>query len=243
MLGEDVKCVHIVERGTAMKSQEIFEELKKSIDSAVYTEDVSKEIKKYNVSEDFTVDWKDSLPKPPVNSSKITHSELLYLSELTENISVAQKALVELVDKEPLDLFEKTIRNNNLKVDKEGFKKLWKVSRPVVMRLKYLFNRPRPEQLAPYFGLKVNVIETSTHHTPAYPSGHTCYTAMAAHLFSAQYPEFSNEFFSQPGIAGYARCLQGVHYPSDNDAAMTISSVIWEDLKFKMFPELFTRGE
>ncbi len=226
-----------------MKSQEVFDELRKKVDSLVYTDDASTELKKYEVSKDFTVDWKSCLPEPPKNTSKVTLNELLYLAKLTDNVSIDQKELVQLVDDEPLDLFARIFRKHGIKENKRDFNRLYNLSRPVVMSLKYMFNRPRPEQLAPYFGLKVNVIETSTHHTPAYPSGHTLYTAMAAHLFAAKYPELSSEFFSQVGTAGYARCLQGVHYPSDNDAAMTLSGVIWEDLRFKLFPELFTQGE
>jgi hypothetical protein len=43
-------------------------------------------------------------------------------------------------------------------------------------------------------------------------------------------------------LAGRARILQGVHYPSDNDASMVIASVLYEDLKYEMFPDMKIRG-
>ena len=32
--------------------------------------------------------------------------------------------------------------------------------------------------------------------------------------------------------------LQGVHYPSDNDASMVVASAIYEDIKYDMFPDI-----
>ena len=46
------------------------------------------------------------------------------------------------------------------------------------MLLKYYFNRPRPEQIAPYYEYRINVMYTETHHTPSYPSGHTIYAEL-----------------------------------------------------------------
>jgi hypothetical protein len=31
-----------------------------------------------------------------------------------------------------------------------------------------------------------------------------------------------------------------VHYPSDNEASMVISGAIWEDLRYKLFPNLYS---
>jgi len=104
--------------------------------------------------------------------------------------------------------------------------------------LKHKFNRPRPKQLGDLLNYKINVTESRTHHTPAYPSGHTVYAALGAYLFSDMYPHKSSEFFKMISLAGLARCLQGVHYPSDNEASMVISGAIWQDVRYKLFPQL-----
>jgi len=204
------------------------------IDSTVYTDNP----KTWKVSKSITIDWENLLPEPPRNNSEETKKELKYLADLTENLSIKQKNMVYSVDNEPLDLYNDILRRNKLKMPKSDFKKVWDITRPVIMNLKHKFNRPRPEQLAKFYGLKVNVIETDTHQTPAYPSGHTAYTAVAAYLLSDMYPEHSGEFFSKVGDAGYARCLQGVHYPSDNEASMVITGAIWQDIRYKLFPNL-----
>lgn len=187
------------------------------------------------VSDLITIGWESVLPEPRANSSPETLKELEYLAKLTKRLSYFDKILIETVDNEPLDLFSRTLSRNKLKpITKKQWEKIWNLARPVVMNLKIKFNRPRPYQLADIYGLKINVIETETHNTPAYPSGHTYYTAIAAHLYSAMYPDYSGEFFHKVNLAGLARCLQGVHYPSDNDAAMALSGVVWEDIKYEM---------
>jgi hypothetical protein len=38
-------------------------------------------------------------------------------------------------------------------------------------------------------------------------------------VLADQYPEHKNKFFELSNYCGLARILQGVHYPSDNDAS------------------------
>ena len=217
-----------------MDSNKVIEQFAQKIDDITYT-DKPKQVK---ISEDITIGWRNVLPQPQPNTSRRTLMELEYLSKLTKDLNIKQKNLIKIVDKEPLDLFTDIVKKNNLDFDRSDFDKIWRISEPVVMNLKYQYNRPRPEQLAPFFGININVTKTSSHQTPAYPSGHTAYAAFAAYLLSDMYPAFSHQFFSQIGIVGYARCLQGVHYPSDNEASMIISGAIWEDIRYKLFPNL-----
>lgn len=223
-----------------MESIEVFNELKVKIDSIVYEDD----LKSVDVDERITVGWRSALAAPPSNSSEITKRELKYLSDISSSLTIKKKNLIRLVDKDPFDLFVPILKKNQLKFNKENLDKVWNIASDVITNLKIKFNRPRPEQLAPAYGLKINVTQTDTHQTPAYPSGHTSYAAFCAYLLADTYPKHSSSFFAQVGVAGYARCIQGVHYPSDNEAAMTISGVLWEDLKYQLFPELYpTYGE
>ena len=205
-----------------------------NINSVKYTD--SK--KSWKVSDRITIDWRNVLPDPPANNSKETAKELEYLQAITKNLTISDRNLIELVDKEPLDLYNPILKSNGLKMPESDFKKMWNLTYPVIMNLKHQYNRPRPEQLAERLGFKANVVKTKTHHTPAYPSGHTAYAAMGAYLLADMYPELSSDFFRKISEAGLARCLQGVHYPSDNEASMVISGAIWQDIRYKLFPDL-----
>ena len=217
-----------------MKILDLDKAFSENINSVKYTD--SK--KSWKVSNRITIDWRNVLPDPPANNSKETRKELEYLQAITKNLTISDRNLIELVDKEPLDLYASVLKSHGLKMPNLDFDKIWNIARPIIMNLKHQYNRPRPEQLAERLGFKVNVLKTKTHQTPAYPSGHTAYAAMGAYLLADMYPELSSDFFKKIGEAGLARCLQGVHYPSDNEASMVISGAIWQDIRYKLFPDL-----
>lgn len=204
------------------------------IDSIVYTS----KPKTWKVSKNITIDWEGVLPAPPKNTSEQTKKELIYLQNITNNLSYEDINLIHLVDKEPLDLYKPIFQKMHQPIPVKDFNKIWKISEPVIMNLKHKFNRPRPKQLADLLDYNITVRETKTHQTPAYPSGHAVYAALGAYLFSDIYPQYSSEFFKMINLAGLARCLQGVHYPSDNEASMVISGAIWQDVRYKLFPNL-----
>ena len=208
--------------------------LSSRLDSVVYTD----KTRTWKVPKIITIDWEGVLPEPPKNTSEETKKELQYLEKLTSKLGYEEKNLIDLVDKEPLDLYKPIFSKMGKPIPKKDFEKIWKISEPIVMNLKHKFNRPRPKQLGDLLNYKINVTESRTHHTPAYPSGHTVYAALGAYLFSDMYPHKSSEFFKMISLAGLARCLQGVHYPSDNEASMVISGAIWQDVRYKLFPQL-----
>jgi len=214
------------------------EEYEKALAQKINSMKYSEESKTFKISDIYTVDHLKVLPKPPENNSSETRKELKYLEDITSYVSMKNRILVKKVDKDPLELYIDIFTDMGQPMPVKKFRTLWSKVDPVVMSLKYLHNRPRPNQLGEKLGYKINVIKTDTHQSPAYPSGHTAYAAVAAHLFSAMYPKFSDKFFHRVGIAGKARCLQGVHFPSDNEAAMLLASSVWQDVRYKLFPEI-----
>tara|TARA_B100000902_G_scaffold284953_1_gene270947 strand:- start:1655 stop:2350 length:696 start_codon:yes stop_codon:yes gene_type:complete len=205
--------------------------------------DAKVELKDLKYSKDFVyesgqgalnINWKSILPKPPANNSPSTSKELDIVSEATSKRSNKAVELVYKVDDDPLHLFFDFLETKNIKETRGEFDEYYNLVEPYTYALKYYFNRPRPEQIAPYLNKKVNVLYTSTHQTPAYPSGHTTYAALAAHLFSDKYPEHREEFFGLAKQAGIARILQGVHFPSDNKAGMIVAEYLFPKVKERL---------
>ena len=192
----------------------------------------------WDVSDKITIAWDDVLPDPPTNDGEITKREILYVSELTKNRTNSQVDLIKLVDNEPTDLYHKTLRKLNLEFPEKIFDKSWNILKPIIKNLKHKHNRPRPYQLAEKYGIPINLLDSKTAQTPSYPSGHTAYAALGAYILAAKYPQFSEYFFDKVQTAGMARMLMGVHYPSDNEASMIITGAVWEDIRYKLFPEL-----
>lgn len=205
-----------------------------SVNNIKYT----KEIKKYKVSTAISIDWKNVLPKPPSNDSETTKKELKYLEQITSKLSNNDIKLIYDIDKDPRLPFLDVLKKIKLPFPYKEFNKAYSILKPIILNIKYIHNRPRPFQLAEVFNYSINVIETDTIKTPSYPSGHASYAALCAYLLSAMYPEHSGHFFDKVSIVAEARMMQGVHYPSDNEASMVITGAIWEDIRYKLFPEL-----
>jgi acid phosphatase (class A) len=177
------------------------------------------------------IDWRHIIPAPALNSSAETEKELRFISKQTQNRSSKDIELIYKVDKDPLFLFYEFTDRKNLIFPKNKFDNLYNIIEQYVYALKIYFNRARPSQIAPYYNIAINVINTNTHHTPSYPSGHVMYSELAAHILSEIYPVWKKEFFQLSSYCATARILQGVHYPSDNKASIVATEKLFNFIR------------
>ena len=210
---------------------ETAEKISDDIVSMKYSDDIPPE---KEVSDLVSIDWRNVLPTPPENNSQITKDEIEDLLKITSSRTDKQIELVYTVDKDPRLIFDPLLKKYNLEYPTQRADRIYKdVIFPVIMNLKWQYNRPRPYQLAPKFGREVDYIRTDSINTPAYPSGHTAHATMIASILSDMYPELSSEFYELANIAAKAREIQGVHYESDNDASMVIVGALWQDIRYE----------
>jgi hypothetical protein len=180
-------------------------------------------------------DWKKILEAPPSNISKETFLELQLVSRSTLNRTLEDTKLVETVDQDIDSLFIQLVNQYGFKYPYDKISEFYDVIEPILMNIKFLWNRPRPAQLAKYYDLNIDVLVTDTHHTAAYPSGHTVYSSLVAHIIEYYYPTISKKKLdSLVTDTGKARILQGVHYPSDNTASIKLTKFLFNKLKEKI---------
>jgi acid phosphatase (class A) len=177
------------------------------------------------------IEWRKIIPQPPLNSSDQTEAELKLISKKTHNRSNSDIELVYKVDANPLYLFYAFTDNNNLVFPKNKFDNFYNIIEQYIYALKIYFNRARPYQLAQVYNINIDVMQTETHHTPSYPSGHTMYAALAAHILTDIYPKFESKFFQLAEQCGTARIIQGVHFPSDNKASFVATKALYQHIK------------
>ena len=197
------------------------------IDNIKYTTEI---VEDEQISQLINFDYKSILNSPAKNSSISTLEELIYISKITHNRKDKDIEFVNKIDKNPAALVIDFCKNKNIIFPKTDFNNLYKIIKPLILNTKYYFNRARPDQLAKIYGLTINVIETDTHHTPSYPSGHTVYARLAANLILKSNPEFQYELDLIVSKSAHARVLQGVHYPSDNKASIIFTDYIFKKL-------------
>lgn len=177
------------------------------------------------------IDLFNIVQKPEKNSSPKTKKELDYVAKLANSRTIKQIELVYSVDKNPMFLYEPIIEKFNLDFPYHKFNTIYEnIVSPLVDHLKNYYNRARPFQLAELYNIKIDRIITKTHHTPSYPSGHTMYAGLISEILSSIYPEKKTIFEDLVKKTALSRVLQGVHYPSDNEASIKIIKTIYPKL-------------
>lgn len=89
---------------------------------------------------------------------------------------------------------------------------------------KWIYNRARPEQVAPDIINKENgrLLISETADTPSYPSGHALQSYYLARILSRKFPAKTKAIMDMATRCANVRIMAGLHYPSDRDFAWWI---------------------
>lgn len=168
---------------------------------------------------------------PPPNESSTTKNELHEVLELSNSRTNKDILDILYVDIDPLYLYTEFLHQKQLSFSLGLFSKMYGVLYPVVKELKLFFNRPRPNQIAEFYNIDIPVINTKTHQTASYPSGHVAYAKLAEMIATEEFPQYIDQFKSFTNKVGLCRMQQGVHFSSDNEAAIQLVHKIFDQLK------------
>ena len=83
----------------------------------------------------------------------------------------------------------------------------------ITLLLKTIINRARPIQI----NSNLNIQDSVSAHTPAYPSGHCIQAYYLAKKLCILYPEKTDILFKLAEDCALSRVYAGLHYPSDNE--------------------------
>ena len=185
------------------------------INDMKYSDEIKPEHqKKMNIKPKLLVDEMKVPIKPfPENLSQETRNELGWLS--TYNGGDINKDYVKEGD-DIGGVFEKYCQENNLNYNKEYYKQILDESSKTILSLKYYYNRPRPKQLADYYGMvEFQDVELKSMKTPSYPSGHSAQGHLFAELLGREYPNHYDTFKGLADMISHSRLMARAHYPSD----------------------------
>ena len=94
-------------------------------------------------------------------------------------------------------IYSHTLKNNfkekDLEFPEEELKDITKDTSPIILKLKYHYNRPRPQQLANAKGLEFHQEPLNSSKTPSYPSGHATQGRLIAKILSDKFPKHESE--------------------------------------------------
>ena len=164
---------------------------------------------------------------PPKNDSEEAMDELLLL----DSLPVIEEFIKTTDDIFPH--FEKYFKDNDLDFPKEELKDIVKDTSPIILKLKYHYNRPRPQQLANAKGLEFHQEPLDSSKTPSYPSGHATQGRLIANILGEKYSEHKSEISKLGNEIGTGRLVAKVHYPSDDLFGKELGNAMYEYIKDK----------
>ena len=170
-----------------------------------------------------------SIPKPFSNSSEEMDSELKFirmLRKLSEDPNTVRD--IDDEDKDLISPFMRFAKVHNLPVDETFLRLLVDDVNTLTMRFKYMFNRPRPKQLAAQKGLELIAHEGESANSPSYPSAHSAAGRVLGKALGDKYPDYAAEFDKIGASIGLHRLIAGLHYPTDHAAGMMLGDQIYQ---------------
>ena len=180
----------------------------------VYSSDITERHQKKMNSAEILISEVSIPHRPfPENSSRKTRNELQWL--LNYNNGVIDRNVSKEGD-DVKKVFKKYCEDNNLKYNEDYYNKILKESQRIILKLKYHYNRPRPYQIAEFYGIpdfKIHNLDSAK--TPSYPSGHTTQAHLIAELLGKEY---TGHYVNLKKLADYiseSRLMARAHYPSD----------------------------
>ena len=177
----------------------------------------------------FPENPKLTIKPPPPNESNKTRSEVFYL--VSYNDGVIDNEMVQAYDDIP-KAFMPVIQKNGLQVSNEQLKEIYTQCSKFITKLKYKFNRPRPYQIAEYYGIKdFKIHKLDSAQSPSYPSGHAVQGRVIARYLANKDPENKNEYMMIGHNISESRIMARAHYPTDRKYGDLIGDELFEQMK------------
>ena len=166
-----------------------------------------------------------SLQPFPENTSKKTLEEVKYLSEIEEDVDYVRE------NDKVKESFGKLHEELELEYNEDEAGKYLKESSKYIMELKYKFQRPRPYQIADFYGIDLNGVDLDSMKTPSYPSGHATQGYLLGMIYSERYPEYRKEFMKLGEDIAESRIIGKAHFPSDKKAGIELAEKLFQNRK------------
>jgi hypothetical protein len=171
----------------------------------------------------------------PHSSSELVKDELNeivdYLNDISSDGNETYLARYKSYDRSLVQVITATFKEKDIDVE-ELCTNIINDIKPLLIKLKYHFQRPRPKQVAQYYKLKLFPYQSFSADTPSYPSGHTLESYVILNVIANKYPSeyhFCKEMIND---VAYSRIYLGLHFATDNDFAKFVGQEILKHPNF-----------
>jgi len=175
------------------------------------------------------------LPKPEKNNSP---DLLIELQEVRDAMVVDDEKRIDnlKIDSEYINmLIDTTERFTMPRSVRDFLREVKRQIDTITLKLKYEYNRSRPQQIAELNGEKLTPLTSVD--TPAFPSNHTVSGIVLAEIIKLYYPQVSKELDEIANRNADSRIELGVHFPSDVEAGRLLAKELMERFDKSQLPE------
>jgi hypothetical protein len=174
----------------------------------------------------------------PSNTSQDVVQEMNELVQLTQELAESEEVqrMFYAYDENLPIVFKKFLIAHGVTKD-EASSLIDSISydiNPLILKLKYYFQRPRPFQLAYYYKLKLIAFNSCSDQTPSYPSGHALQSRVFAYVIGDKYPKLYNKVNELTDKVANSRLYMGLHYQSDIDFALVVAEKMYQNKELKL---------
>ena len=174
--------------------------------------------------------WESTLP--PLQTSDEVVKSLEELIMLGNSQTEEDKEFVKDAEYDMNAIFLKFLKLNGVEeVTIDDLEKIASELDPITFGLKYIFNYPRPYQLAGELEMPLYPSQTTDACSPAYPSGHSIDSFVIGGLLGKKFPQLREEIEKLAAKISKSRLQGGIHFSFDQDFGKQIADDIL-DLDF-----------
>ena len=116
-------------------------------------------------------------------------------------------------------------------ISSEYLEKVVKESAKFIMQLKYKYNRPRPYQIAEFYGIDLNGVQLDSMKTPSYPSGHATQGYLVGEILTQFDPQNSITYRQKAEDIAHSRIVAKAHFPSDRIYGKKIGKFLFQGIR------------
>ena len=164
-----------------------------------------------------------SLIYPFTNFSFEMLRELNYLSKLTKSDNVKSKIeLFKAIDNDMESYLRIVFGRIGIPWNTVAYDYIINQIAPLTARLKGVYNRARPFQIATYRDVDLHPFSSISAWSASYPSGHSLNSGYFLKIYALIFEGASEKLDKAWKVISKSREAMGLHYPSDNNFSVEI---------------------
>ena len=195
------------------------------------TIDIAPLLKKETYLDTLLGELQSFAPPPNANSTEELQNIINCTQLLSQNNNVLDRYLYYDTN------FEEYISNSLTKVGIEEtidfIKEIKEDIKPLLVKVKFHYQRIRPRTLATYFNLPLFPYTSYSADTPSYPSGHAFQSKVYCMVLGNKYPKYWRPLQDLADDIIKSRIYLGLHYQSDCDFAHYMADSVLNHPDFK----------